>query len=79
MIDLKIKPLKSSKFWSTQSKLGDHMPETPSRGIFLGPGSSGKTLTAQVMLKKHYKDVFKLFLFGLQRPVWTKAGILFTK
>ena len=35
------------------------MPETPSRGIFLGPGSSGKTLTAQVMLKKHYKGVFK--------------------
>ena len=59
MTDLKIKPLKTKKFWSKQSKLGEHIPETPSRGIFLGPGSSGKTLTAQVMLKKHYKDVFK--------------------
>ena len=35
------------------------MPEKPSRGVFLGPGSSGKSLTAQVMLKKHYKDVFQ--------------------
>ena len=59
MSDLKIKTLKTKKIWSSQSKLGDHMPETPSRWIFLGPGSSGKTLTAQVMLKKHYKDVFK--------------------
>ena len=58
-MDLKIKPLKTKKFFSKQSKLGEHMPETPSRGIFLGPGSSGKTLTAQVMLKKHYKGVFK--------------------
>ena len=42
------------------------MPETPSRGIFLGPGSSGKTLTAQVMLKKHYKGVFKAIFISFR-------------
>ena len=57
-MSLKIKPPKSKKFWSNQSNAGDHMMETPSRGIFLGPGSSGKTLTAQVLLTKFYKDVF---------------------
>ena len=55
---LKIKPPKAKKFWSNQSNAGEHMMETPSRGIFLGPGSSGKTLTAQVLLTKFYKDVF---------------------
>ncbi len=59
MSDLKIKPLKTKKFWSNQSRLGEHMPETPSRGIVLGPGSYGQTLTAQVMLQKPYKDVFR--------------------
>ena len=34
------------------------MPEVPFRWLFLGPGSSGKTLTLHNLLLNHYKGVF---------------------
>ena len=54
---LGVEPMKTQRFHSKQSRFA-HMPEVPFRWLFLGPGSSGKTLTLHNLLLNHYKGIF---------------------